>query len=419
MNNDLVQASIITIGDELMIGQVVDTNSAWIARQLNLSGFWVRKRVSVGDNYDEMWKALEEESLQSKLILITGGLGPTADDITKPFLCDFFDTSLVINKEVLEHITHLFESVFKRPLIERNRKQAEVPASCTVIHNSRGTAPGMMFEKDGVIYISMPGVPFEMKGMMTDLVLPMISKKLLTGTILHRTLLLSGIGESYVAEHIQEWEKHLPVQFKLAYLPNHGLLRLRITGTGKDKKQLEVELDELFGALKILVAPWLVTDDDLSMAQVVSKMLKEEKKMFATAESCTGGYIAHVITREPGASEVFKGTVVSYSNEVKTDLLNVREQTLKEAGAVSEDTVKQMLKGVLETIKCDYAVATSGIMGPDGGTADKPVGTVWVAAGDRNEVITEKFRFRFDRMRNIEMTSNNALNLLRKFMLTH
>jgi nicotinamide-nucleotide amidase len=419
MSKDLVQVSIITIGDELMIGQVVDTNSAWISRRLNTSGFWVRKRISVGDNYEEMWTALEEESVDSKLVLITGGLGPTADDITKPFLCDFFGTSLVIDDEVLAHIRHLFESVFKRPFTERNRKQAEVPAGCTVIPNTRGTAPGMMFEKDGVVYISMPGVPLEMKGMMTDLVIPLISKKFLTGNILHRTLLLSGIGESYVADHLQEWERVLPFQFKLAYLPNQGLLRLRITGTGPDEQSLKTELDELFGSLKLLVSQWMVTDSDLSMAQVITKMLKDRNKMLGVAESCTGGYIAHMITREAGASAIFKGGLVSYSNQVKTSVLHVDDSTLNSVGAVSEETVRQMVKGAIELLSCDYAIATSGIMGPDGGTPEKPVGMVWVAAGDRNEAIAEKFHFRYDRLRNIEMTSNNALNLLRKFINAH
>jgi nicotinamide-nucleotide amidase len=240
-----------------------------------------------------------------------------------------------------------------------------------------------------------------------------------TSNIIHRTLLLSGIGESFVAEHLQEWERQLPFQFKLAYLPNHGLLRLRITGTGDDRKSLQTDLDELFGTLKILVSQWLVTDSDMSMAQVVSKMLKEKHKMFGTAESCTGGYIAHMITREAGASEIFKGTIVSYSNDIKKEVLHVAGTTLKDAGAVSEETVKQMLAGAIELMKCDYAIATSGIMGPDGGTDTKPVGTVWIAAGDRNNVVTEKFHFRYDRMRNIEMTSNNALNLLRKFIATH
>lgn len=419
MKNEIVQASVITIGDELMIGQVIDTNSAWIAQELNKEGIWIRKRVAVGDNYDEMWRAFDEESAHSKIILVTGGLGPTADDITKPFLCKYFDTELVVDEEVLKYVQHLFEEVFKRPFIERNRKQAEVPAGCTVIHNSRGTAPGMLFERNGVIYISMPGVPHEMKAMVADHVIPILKQKIFTGHILHRTLLTAGIGESFLAEHISKWESALPSYFKLAYLPNYGMVRLRITGNGSDREKLEKELNEQFVALKELVTEWLVTDEDLTMPQVISKILREKKKTVGTAESCTGGYIAHLLTKEAGASNLYNGSVVSYSNEVKKDVLKVSEETLSSVGAVSEETVIQMAKGALEVLKTDYAIATSGIMGPDGGTPDKPVGTVWIAVGDRASIITHKFYFRYDRSRNIEMTANNALNLLRKFIASH
>ncbi len=417
MNQDIVQASIVTIGDELLIGQVIDTNSAWISSQLNIAGIWVRKRVSVGDDPVEMRRVLDEESLHSRLILITGGLGPTADDITKPFLCEYFNTRLVMNEEVLDHIRHLFEVVLKRPLIERNRKQAEVPASCQVIHNARGTAPGMLFERNGIMYISMPGVPHEMKGMMTNLVLPLIREKIITGHILHRTLLTAGIGESFLAEHIQHWEAALPRHLKLAYLPNYGMVRLRLTGSGPDREQLDETLNAHFTTLKELVSEWLVTDEDISLPQVISKMLKERKKILATAESCTGGYIAHLLTREAGASDKFNGTVVSYSNQAKKDLLAVQEQTLETDGAVSEQTVIQMVRGAVYALKSDYALATSGIMGPDGGSFAKPVGTVWIAAGDKDHVITQLFHFRYDRLRNIELTAGNALNLLRKFIL--
>jgi nicotinamide-nucleotide amidase len=366
-----------------------------------------------------MWKAVEQESIASKLILITGGLGPTADDITKPFLCDYFGTTLVIDEDVLRHVQDLFETVLRRPFIERNKKQAEVPAGCTVIHNSRGTAPGMLFERDGVIYVSMPGVPHEMKGMMEDLVLPLIKKKMVTGNIIHRTMLLAGIGESFLAEHIQLWEEALPQNFKLAYLPNQGLIRLRITGNGSDAEHLQASLNEQFDALKILVSEWLVIDEDLSMPQLIGKMLNARKKMLGTAESCTGGYLAHLFTREAGASDKFNGTVVSYSNEVKKNLLGVRQETLNASGAVSEETVTQMARGALKALKADYIIATSGIMGPDGGSFAKPVGTLWVAVGNKDHLVTQEFHFRYDRMRNIEMSANSALNLLRKFMLQY
>lgn len=417
MQNEIVKASIITIGDELMIGQVTDTNSTWIAQQLNAEGIWIRKRVAVGDDRNEMRQVLDEESAASKIVLITGGLGPTADDITKPLLCEYFGMKLVTNQEVLNHVQHLFENIFKRPFTEINRKQTEVPDGCTVIHNARGTAPGMWFEKNGVIYVSMPGVPHEMKGMMTDSVIPMLRAKVSSGKILHKTLLTAGIGESALAEHIKEWEGSLPPHIKLAYLPNYGMVRLRITGTGSDERTLDTEMEGFFQKLVLLVDKWLVTAKDKTMVQVVSSMLKEQNMKLATAESCTGGYIAHLITTEPGSSQVFNGSVVSYANEVKQHILNVDEQTLKEHGAVSEQTVTQMVKGVIKALDADYAIATSGIMGPDGGSAAKPVGTVWVGVGSKERVVTQLFNFRFDRSRNIEMTTVQALNLLRKFML--
>lgn len=276
MQNDIVHASIITIGDELMIGQVVDTNSAWIAQQLNKEGIWIRKRVSVGDNHQEIWKALDEESSLSALVILTGGLGPTADDITKPLLCEYFGSSMRTDAAVLKHVQHLFENVLKRPFTELNRKQAEVPSACTVIHNARGTAPGMLFEKNDVVYISMPGVPYEMKGMMTDLVLPIIKKRFSPGVIIHKTLLTAGVGESFLAEHINAWERSLPLHIKLAYMPGYGMVRLRITGTGKERNQLEAEISEHFTTLKTLVEKWLVTDQDISLAQAVSNILREK-----------------------------------------------------------------------------------------------------------------------------------------------
>lgn len=417
MNNQLVQASIVTIGDELMIGQVIDTNSAWIAQQLNAEGIWIRRRISVGDNFDEIWKTLDEESQVSKILLITGGLGPTADDITKPLLCQYFNSRLIVNEQVLQHVKNLFENVYRRPFTELNRKQAEVPEVCTVIPNPRGTAPGMLFEKNNVIYISMPGVPHEMKGMMTDHVIPLLRERYAGGHIVHKTLLTAGIGESALAEHISDWEKQLPDDIKLAYLPSYGMVRLRLTATGKNKEDITERIAAQFEQLKTQVTAWLVTDEDKSMAQVVSTLAKKMNKTLCTAESCTGGNIAHLLTLEPGSSAIFKGTVVAYANEVKKDVLVVRENTLQQHGAVSEATVREMLMGALKKLGADFGIATSGIMGPDGGSAEKPVGMVWVAAGSASNVLTQQFNFRFDRNRNIEITSVQALNLLRKAML--
>lgn len=414
----MVNASIITIGDELLIGQVIDTNSAWIAQELNKIGIWMKRRVAVGDTREDIWNALEEEGRHSQLVIITGGLGPTADDITKPLLCNYFNAKPVVNEAVLKHITHLFENVFRRPLSENNRKQAEVPDTCTVLFNKLGTAPGMWFEKNGKVFISLPGVPLEMKGIMSDVVLSKLRDHFTMEVISHRTLLTAGVGESVLADHIKDWEFGLPSHIKLAYLPNYGMVRLRLTSTGQDKTLLENEIQEQFEQVKHLASEWLVTDEDLTMPQVISNLLKEKNKIVGTAESCTGGYIAHLITREAGASDKYNGSIVCYSNAVKKNLLKVSPETIDTEGAVSEETVLQMVRGAVKVLETDYAIATSGIMGPDGGTLKKPVGTVWIAVGNKNSATAHKFQFRFDRVRNIELTANTALNMLRKFILS-
>lgn len=412
-------ASIITIGDELLIGQVIDTNSAWIAQELNKIGVWVKRRIAVGDDWDAIWNALDEESKQSDIILITGGLGPTADDITKPLLCKYFGGKLVLNEDVLKHIHFLFEKVFKRtlPMLDRNRKQAEVPDVCTVLHNKRGTAPGMWFEKNGKIFVSMAGVPGEMKGIMTDHVLEKLQQQFRTATIVSRTLVTFGMGESYLAERIQDFETALPASVKLAYLPNYGMVRLRLTGSGSNKELVETETNRLFNGLKALVSDILVTDNDEPMELVVGKLLLAKSKTMGTAESCTGGNIAKTITAHAGSSAWYKGSVVGYDNSVKQSVLGVKAETLKTHGAVSEATVIEMAHGALRQLNTDYIVVTSGIMGPGGGSAEKPVGTVWVATGNRDKLVTQEFSFRFDRARNIETTTVNALNLLRKFII--
>jgi nicotinamide-nucleotide amidase len=413
-----ISASIITIGDELLIGQVIDTNSAWMAQELNKIGVWVKRRVAVGDNWNEIWNALDKENEEANIILITGGLGPTADDISKQLLCEYFGGKLIVDETALANVKYIFEKVLKRPMIERNLKQAEVPDVCTVIQNRRGTAPGMWFEKNEKIFVSMPGVPYEMKGMMTDNVLPELQKKFVLPYITHRTLLTAGVGESFLAEHIISFETNLPKNIKLAYLPNYGMVRLRLTVTGDDKEITEREINSQFETLKKLTAEWTVIDSDLSMQEAVGKLLKEKDQTVSTAESCTGGYIAHLITSIAGSSAYFKGSVVSYANEIKEDLLHVKENTIATVGAVSEETVREMVKGALALLKTDYVIATSGIMGPDGGSERKPVGTVWIAVGDKEKTVSQKFYFRFNRERNIELTATNALNLLRKFVIT-
>ncbi|MET0244657.1 MAG: CinA family nicotinamide mononucleotide deamidase-related protein [Flavitalea sp.] len=415
----MVFASIITIGDELLIGQVVDTNSAWMARTLNANGIWLKRRVAVGDNSADIIRALDEESREADIILITGGLGPTADDITKPVLCEYFGGKLVVNEDALNNVKAIFAKLAKdRPILERNLKQAEVPDTCTVIHNGRGTAPGMWFEKNGKIYVSMPGVPHEMQGMMTDSVIPKLGNYFKMPFILHRTLVTAGIGESALAEHIIHWESALPKNIKLAYLPNYGMVRLRLTGSSDEKEMLDKVLDVQFASLTNLVSEWLVTDKDQTLQQVIGELMVARKKTLSTAESCTGGYIAHLLTAEAGSSAYYQGGVVSYSNHVKENMLNVSHDTLITDGAVSEHTVIQMVKGGLSRLQTDYCVAVSGIMGPGGGSEAKPVGTVWIAAGSAERIETQKFSFRFNRQRNIELTANAALNLLRKVVLS-
>lgn len=412
-----VYATIITIGDELLIGQVIDTNSAWMAQELNKAGIWLKRRVSVGDNKEEIVSALNAESRDVPIILITGGLGPTADDITKPVLAEYFGGKLVVDQQVLAHVQYLFEKVFRRPFTERNRKQAEVPDVCTVLHNERGTAPGMWFEKDGKIFVSLPGVPHEMKGLMLKEVLPRLKQHFTMPFIAHRTLLTAGIGESMLADVIQQWEEQLPANCKLAYLPNYGMVRLRITASDPNNNVLNQTLDAEFAKLKVLVKEWLVVDEDIPLQQAIGQLLKAQNRTMGTAESCTGGYIAHLITGIPGSSAYYKGSIVSYANEIKENVLHVQHTTLQQYGAVSEATVQQMVQGALTALNVDYVVATSGIMGPDGGTPDKPVGTVWIAAGNRTHTYTKLLQLRFDRQRNIDLTASYAMDLLRKLIV--
>ncbi len=417
-----INASIITIGDELLIGQTIDTNSAFIAQELNKIGVWVRRRVAVGDIWDDIWKSLDEESNEADIIIITGGLGPTADDITKPLLCKYFGGKLVIDENVLEHVKNIFRRL-NRPIIDRNLKQAEVPDVCTVLHNARGTAPGMMFiraeesSEQKKIFFSLPGVPHEMAGLITDQVIPEIKQLFTLPAIVHRTAFTAGQGESFIAELLMDFESKLPAHIKLAYLPSYGMVKLRLTATGNTKEEVEKELNPVFEELKIFVKDILVTDEDEGLEIVTGKILIAKSKTMATAESCTGGNIARLITSVPGSSAYYKGSIVSYDNEVKENILGVKKETLKEFGAVSEQTVTEMVRGAVEKLNVDYAVAASGIMGPGGGSTEKPAGTIWIAAGNKEKVTTLLLNLRFDRKRNTEIASLTALNLLRKFIL--
>lgn len=412
-----IHASIITIGDELLIGQVIDTNSSWIAQSLNKVGIQVKSRIAVGDNRADIWQALDETIEKSDLVLITGGLGPTADDITKPLLCDYFGGKMVMDQDTLAHVTHIFEHILKRPMIERNTLQAQVPDICTVLKNEKGTAPGMMFTKKNTRIIAMPGVPHEMKWIMQEHVLPLTSKWFNSGFIEHRTLLTAGIGESFLAEKIKDFEQALPAHIKLAYLPNYGMVRLRLSAWGDNLEILNKDLDILFNQLKNNVLEHLVTDKDEPMEVVVGNLLKEKKQTITTAESCTGGYIAHLLSKHAGSSLFYTGSIISYANIIKEQFLDVSHETLTTVGAVSKEAVTQMAIAVREKMNADYSIAVSGIMGPGGATEEKSVGLVWIAVASNNQVIAKDFQFRFDRERNISLTAVNALNMIRTMIV--
>ncbi|MFM7357862.1 MAG: competence/damage-inducible protein A [Sediminibacterium sp.] len=407
-----VFASIITIGDELLIGQVIDTNSAWIATELNKIGILLRHRISVGDRAEDIRAALDTEGKRASIVIITGGLGPTADDITKPVLCDYFGGKMVTHEPTLKHLEFIFKEVLKRPMIERNIKQADVPDVCTVLLNERGTAPGMLFKKEGVWYVSLPGVPHEMKWLMTEKVLPMLQENFSSGVVAHRTMLTAGVGESFLAEMIADIENNLPPHIKLAYLPNYGMVRLRLSGWGTDQLVLEKEILHHFELLKERVAKHLIIDEDIPLEKAVGQALIKKNATVTTAESCTGGYIAHLLTSHAGSSAYYKGSIICYDNQIKTKLLGVTESSLQEHGAVSASTVEQMATTARQLMEADYAIAVSGIMGPGGATAEKPIGLVWIAVATAKGVQSQEMRFRFDRKRNIELTAAHTLRLL-------
>lgn len=411
-----INASIITIGDELLIGQVIDTNSAWMAQQLNRIGITVTKRIAVGDDAGQIRNALDTEKNIADIVLITGGLGPTSDDITKQLLCKYFSGKMIVDNGALNNVKFLFEKIYHKPISDVIYKQAEVPDVCEVVQNKRGSAPGMIFQKDGTIFISMPGVPYEMQGIMEDVIL-YLKKRFTLPTIIHKTILTAGIGESSLAEIIKKLEEQLPQEIRLAYLPSYGMVRLRLSISSFDKIKTEKLINDQFNELKKLVKDYIVTDEDEPMQRVLGKLLLKNKKTISTAESCTGGAIASLITSIPGSSAYFEGSIVSYSYDIKETLLDVKKETLDKYGAVSEETVREMLSGLLGKMKTDFGIAVSGIMGPDGGTREKPVGTVWIAVGNKEKQVVQKLQQRFERQKNIEVTALMALNMMRKFVL--
>jgi nicotinamide-nucleotide amidase len=414
---DQVQATIITIGDELLIGQVIDTNSAFIAQQLNAIGVAVHQRIAVGDDAISIQQALDNAIEKSQIVLITGGLGPTADDITKPLLNQYFGGKMIIDQPTLDHITHIFEHIHKKPMIERNRKQAEVPDVCEVLFNQTGTAPGMLFNKNNTLIFSLPGVPHEMQWLTVEKVIPIIQSRLKLGVIAHRTLLTAGVGESFLAELIQAFETSLPDSIKLAYLPSYGMVRLRLTGKGNHASDLNQQLDSLFNQLIEEVKEYLVTDKDETIEMVVGNLLKAKNQTVATAESCTGGYIGHLLSKHAGSSSFFTGSVVSYDNRIKTEFLEVPTTILQTVGAVSKEAVEQMAVAIRTKMKTDFGISVSGIMGPSGQTDEKPLGMVWIGVSNQEKVVSKVFYLRFDRQKNIEVTANQAINLLRLLII--
>ena len=408
-----MKAEIITIGDELLIGQTIDTNSAWIGAELSLAGFDVHRKTSVHDRRSDILKVLSETAGESDVVIITGGLGPTSDDITKQTLCEFFNTRLVMNNEVLAMVEDMM-SRRNFPMNENNIRQAEVPESCTVLTNAAGTAPGMWFEKDGTIFISMPGVPSEMKHIMNQHVLPALKKRFTTQTIIHRNIMTYGTPEARLAEILTSFEAGLPDSVKLAYLPSSGIIKLRLTGTGNDRLQISEAIEEQVKKLYSIIPELIYGENEESLEMVVGKLLREKKKTLCTAESCTGGNIAHMITSVPGSSQYFTGSVIAYANEIKTQVLGVNGKIIEKEGAVSENVVRLMAEGARKLMKTDYSVATSGIAGPDGGTEEKPVGTLWIAVASGSGTVAEKHTFTTERTANILRFSIVALNLLRK-----
>jgi len=407
-------AEIITIGDEILIGQIVDTNSAFIAQRLNAIGIGVKQISSVSDDKQHILNALAEAHQRADIILITGGLGPTKDDITKKTLAEYFGVELIENKKALQNV----ESIFSRlrgpsaELLEVNKQQALVPENCEVILNANGTAPGMWFNYQGKVYMSMPGVPHEMMYMMEESVIPRLKAIFNLPFIIHKTILTAGEGESYLAEKIADIENSLPPHIKLAYLPKLGQVRLRLSGYDGDEVSLKNEI-ELF-AEKIVerVGNSVVATEDIALEKAILNYMAEKELTLSTAESCTGGYIAHLITQHPGSSNVFFGGAVSYSYELKESILGVKNETLWQHGAVSKETVTEMVEGALLNFKSDYAIAVTGIAGPDGGTPEKPVGTVWIGVANAEKTITKKFQFGNKRQQNIERTAIAALNML-------
>ena len=407
-------AEIITIGDVILIGQIVDTNSAWMARQLNDIGIRIKQISSVSDDRVHILNTLKEAAGRAELILITGGLGPTKDDITKKTLCEYFGVGLVMNEGALANVERIFMRLrgTLTELLEVNRQQALVPENCEVIQNKNGTAPCMWFNEGGKIYVSLPGVPHEMMYLMEGDILPKLKATFKLPAIVHHTILTVGEGESYLANRIADIEDSLPAHIKLAYLPKLGQVRLRLSGYGENEAVLKAEVktyaDKIVGRVKNAV----VAEKDIPLEKAILNQMEKKGLTLSVAESCTGGYISQLFTLHPGSSKVFLGGGVTYSNGLKQQILGVKAETLAQFGAVSEETAREMVEGALRNFKSDYAIAVTGIAGPDGGSPEKPVGTVFIAVANINKTFAKKLTFGNKRQQNIERSAIAALNML-------
>lgn len=408
-----IRAEIISVGDEILYGQIVDTNSQWISKELDGLGIRTVRKTTVSDNETDILDALELATARAEIILLTGGLGPTSDDLTKPCLAKFFNSDIELNETALKEVQEIFEKI-GRELTDTNREQAYLPTKCSHITNRAGTAPGMWFHEQGKVYVSMPGVPHEMKIMMSEQVLPKLATVFQMPTIYHKMVKTIGIGESWLSDRIQTWEKQLPAHIKLAYLPGLGEVRLRLTATGNNLADLKNDVNDQLDVLRPLINKYIYGYDQDTVPKVLGELLRKHKLTLAIAESCTGGSVAKAITSVEGSSDYFVGSVVAYQNRLKQSLLGVSAETLNSYGAVSEETIIEMAKGVREHLKADIGIATSGIAGPGGGTAEKPVGTVWIGYSDGSITEAKKLSLYKDRNINIQYSTQAMLNLVRQ-----
>jgi nicotinamide-nucleotide amidase len=413
-----MKATIVTIGDEILIGQIVDTNSGFIAKALDKIGVAVHEMISISDDKQHILDTFSKLQNQVDLVIITGGLGPTKDDITKHTFCEYFEDTLVVDAAVLAHVTEIIEGFYKRPITQLNKDQALVPSKCTILHNKMGTAPGMWMQKEQTVFVSLPGVPYEMKYLVEHEIIPKVVREYERPYIIHKTILTYGEGESKIAERIEDWENNLPAFIKLAYLPNPGRVRLRLTARGTDKALLEKSIADHVITLTQLIGDIIVGfDEDDTIEVVLGRLLTQQKKTIATAESCTGGKIAQMLSSVPGASNYFKGSVVSYATETKIKVLGISETLIQKHSVVSAEVAKAMAISIQKLMQTDYAIATTGNAGPTKGDAEAEVGTVFIALAAADEVVVHEFNFGQPREKVIDRTVNKSMELLQKEIL--